>query len=91
MGIWNMLWGLLTSGWALIVSLLFGLGLLGGCIASGSMEGGVASMTFRPAIVWKVNTGLYFYGGEEPMVQVTGARLTGSAETKPDDVTTPEP
>ena len=61
---------------------LFAFLLPAGCVGSGSLEDGTVNMTLRPAIVWKVNTGLYFYGGEAPLLEIKGAKVSGSAQSK---------
>lgn len=55
-----------------------------GCVASGRMTGGEADVWFKPAVVWKVNTGLYFYGGDDGYLQIKNAKIEGSAESRGD-------
>lgn len=78
------MFGFLTGWLKWIIGGLALLAFLGGtsCIAAGSMKGGKATVVLRPAIVWKVNTGLYFYGGEDPWLKITDAEIEGSANTK---------
>ena len=72
----NALWSAILPAIVAAILAVFGLG----CNAQGALDNGKLRVHYQPAIIWRVDTGLWFNGASNDLIALNGD-VEGTTET----------